>query len=92
MPEIAITERAAGTYVVEVTGNNSPTSHEVRVPARLAERIAGPGVEERDLVATSFEFLLEREPNTSILRTFSLEVIGDYFPEWPEEMKRRFSR
>ena len=34
------------------------------------------------LVKKSFEFLLEREPNTSILRSFDLPVIGRYFPEY----------
>ena len=37
----------------------------------------------------SFEFLLEREPATSILRRFSLHVIGDYFPDYGAEMRRR---
>jgi len=34
------------------------------------------------LVEKSFEFLLAREPNTSILRSFDLPVIGRYFPEY----------
>jgi hypothetical protein len=29
-----------------------------------------------------FQFLLERESNTSILRSFDLPVIGQYFPEY----------
>jgi len=33
-------------------------------------------------VEKSFEFLLERESNTSILRSFELPVIGNYFPEY----------
>ena len=37
----------------------------------------------------SLAFLLEREPPTSILRRFGLEVIGTYFPEYPGEMRRR---
>ena len=35
-----------------------------------------------DLVARSFEFLLEREPAASILETFDLSVIPRYFPEY----------
>ena len=92
MAEVQITERAIGSYRVEVSGVRSPTSHDVEVPPGLAEQIAVSGVPESDLVAASFEFLLEREPNTSILRSFSLAVIANYFPEWPEEMKRRFAR
>jgi hypothetical protein len=31
----------------------------------------------------SFEFLLEREPASSILSRFALPVIERYFPEYP---------
>jgi len=34
------------------------------------------------LIEKSFEFLLERESNTSILRSFDLPVIQRYFPEY----------
>jgi hypothetical protein len=43
------------------------------------------------LVHRSFDFLLEREPATSILRSFSLDVIAHYFPEYPAEIRRRLS-
>ena len=36
----------------------------------------------RDLVTRSFEFLLEREPASSILKSFELSVIPRYFPEY----------
>jgi len=35
-----------------------------------------------DLVVRSFEFLLEREPASSILKSFELSVIPRYFPEY----------
>ena len=34
------------------------------------------------LVEKSFEFLLERESNTSIMHSFDLSVIARYFPEY----------
>jgi hypothetical protein len=37
----------------------------------------------------SFRFLLEREPNTSILERFELPVIARYFPEYEREIRRR---
>jgi hypothetical protein len=40
-------------------------------------------------VRASFEFLLEHEPATSILRTFSLDVIGQYFPSYPADIRAR---
>ena len=58
--------------------------YEVRVhPADLERWASGrdrAAVE--DLVARSFDFLLDREPPGSILRSFDLEVIQRYFPEY----------
>jgi hypothetical protein len=34
----------------------------------------------------SFEFLLDCEPASSILREFSLDVISQYLPSYPAEM------
>lgn len=34
------------------------------------------------IIKQSFEFLLERESNESILRSFDLEEIENYFPEY----------
>jgi hypothetical protein len=38
-------------------------------------------------VKRSFEFLLEREPNTSILPEFDLSVIQRYFPEYERTIR-----
>jgi hypothetical protein len=43
------------------------------------------------VVRTSFEFLLEREPASSIMREFSLDVISRYFPEYEDELPRRLA-
>jgi hypothetical protein len=43
------------------------------------------------LVRESFSFLLEREPASSIMSEFSLDVIEQYFPEYREELGRRLS-
>jgi hypothetical protein len=44
------------------------------------------------LIEESFRFLLEREPNTAILPSFELPVIGWYFPEYPHEIVKRIRR
>ena len=41
-----------------------------------------------DLVQRSFDFLLERESASSILRTFDLSVIERYFPEYNRVIKK----
>jgi len=39
-----------------------------------------------EFIKKSFEFLLEREVKTSILRSFNLKVIQQYFPEYEREI------
>ena len=38
------------------------------------------------LIELSFEFLLKREPNTSIMPAFELSIINNYFPEFENEI------
>ncbi len=42
-----------------------------------------------DLVHRSFDFLLEREPPSSILRAFDLSVIERYFPEYDRVIRKQ---
>ena len=66
-----------------LNARGASTKHEVRVPPGLLSELGlGAGDEER-LVRASFEFLLEREGPESILRSFDLDVIGRYFPDYP---------
>ena len=58
------------------------TEHTVAVTKADKERLA-PRSSIEALVTRSFEFLLEREPPTSILRTFALSDIDRYFPDYP---------
>lgn len=61
----------------------TPTIHRVHVSRAELERYGGGDV--ADLVRRSFTFLLAREPNTSILREFSLADIARFFPEYAKE-------
>jgi len=74
------------TVEVEVR-DRAVTRHVVRVSRSELERYGGGDV--ADVVRRSFEFLLEREPNTAILREFDLSVIESYFPEYPRLIVRR---
>jgi len=62
------------------------TEHTVTVTEADKERLAPQSTVE-DLVTRSFEFLLEREPPTSILRTFALPEIERYFPDFPRTIR-----
>lgn len=79
-------------FRVEVEGSGANTVYAVEIPEGLAEQLGWGDGPEADLVRASFDFLLEREPPGSILRQFSLEVIGGYFPEYQTEMRRRSPR
>ena len=79
-------------WKVTVTGA-ARTEHRVRVRAAVIEDLFAekpPSVEK--LIEESFRFLLEREPNTAILPSFNLPVIGSYFPEYPREIAKRIRR
>jgi hypothetical protein len=87
--EVAVSPQGAGCFRVEIRGLGLITSHTVNVPEGMADELGWAGTAEAELVHESFVFLLEREPPTSILRSFSLDVIGRYFPEYPTQMRRR---
>ena len=80
MADIAIKAVGERTYEVTIDGTSR---HEVTVPAKF-----GDDDLER-VVRVSFQFLLEREPASSILPRFSLDVIWRYFPEYEDELARR---
>lgn len=69
----------------------SSTRHLVTAPAEYVARLTAGKLSAEQLVRRSFEFLLAREANTSILRQFSLPVIADYFPEYEREIRAELS-
>ena len=69
------------TFKVTVKGRKV-TTHRVSVSPSYYEKLSGGRVTAETLVEKSFEFLLEREGNESILKSFDLPVIGRYFPEY----------
>ena len=71
---------------VTVEDGGEKTRHMVRVFQADYERWGGGGTVE-DLVRRSFEFLLEREPATSILPAFELSVIQRYFPDFDHHFR-----
>jgi len=85
--EIALAESPQG-WVAHVTVTVATrTSHTVRVSHAEHERFGGGDV--KSLVRRSFEFLLDRESNSSILREFDLGTIERYFPEYASVIHSR---
>ena len=85
-PSIRVAEDADGKFVVKTTDGKLGTTHVVSVPSGFGPGLGLGGTSDEDLVRASFRFLLDREPATSILARFSLDVISRYFPEYPREI------
>ena len=85
MAEISVSETGPRAFRVDLDG----TVHSVTVPEDLIEEMRLPEDDLERVVRESFEFLLEREPASSIMREFSLDVIPTYFPEYKEELPKR---
>ncbi|MFW6198273.1 MAG: hypothetical protein ACOC5E_00470 [Acidobacteriota bacterium] len=87
---IDVAEIDETTFEVTVEARTT-TTHRVTVDPEVHQRLTDGQVTPRTLVERSFEFLLEREPNTAILPSFDLPVIGRYFPEYESEIRQRTS-
>jgi hypothetical protein len=74
------------TFNVTVKGRRV-TKHRVTVDPSYQHKLTGGRVTAETLVKKSFEFLLDRESNTSILSAFDLPVIGRYFPEYERTIR-----
>lgn len=86
-----ITVKRINDITFEVTVSSGvTTSHTVTVPQAYYEKLTNNRVTPEVLVEKSFEFLLERESNTSILRSFELAVISSFFSEYEENMTKLF--
>jgi len=83
---ILIKELSDEEFQVTVNAKNS-TSHNVTLTDDVHQNLTNGKVNKKELIEFSFKFLLEREPNTSILSSFELSVISGYFPEYRKTVK-----
>ena len=73
----------------KVTVNKeSTTEHLVLLNDNFYQDITNGKITKKDLIIKSFEFLLLRESNQSILKEFNLEVINQCFPEYNNVIKK----
>lgn len=86
MATVSVKQLDEITFEVAVQAK-TPTMHIVTVQPDYASRLTGNKIQIDMLVSRSFDFLLEREPNTSILRRFDLTVIARYFPDYETTMR-----
>jgi len=91
MTTMRVLPMAPGEFGVQVTEGHEVTGHKVRLPPAFLDDLLLDDVDEERIVRETFDFLLEREPATSILAEFSLDDVSRYFPEFPEELQRRLA-
>src|SRR5688572_23520143 len=85
-PAISVAPAAeADTYVVEVRARTM-TQHRVTVSPAYLRELGVDAFPATDVLHAAFVFLLERGPNTSVLRSFDLREIERYFPEFRKEI------
>ena len=78
---ISVIAKSQHTFEVVVT-TQSTTTHLVTVSDAIHTKLTDGKISKETLLEKSFKFLLEREPNTSILSQFKIEVISQYFPDY----------
>tara|TARA_B100000795_G_scaffold250899_1_gene219359 strand:- start:1566 stop:1832 length:267 start_codon:yes stop_codon:yes gene_type:complete len=84
---LKITEEIFQVTVTE----DSITTHKINLSEKVYENLSDSKIPKAELIIKSFEFLLERESNQSILKEFNLETIELYFPDYPTLIKNYFN-
>lgn len=91
MAEIKVVRLSQTLFRVEIKEGSSKTFHDVTASGSDINRY-GRGVPAEHLIEASFQFLLEREPKESILSSFELRLIEQYFPEYPKNIFQQIAR
>ena len=84
---ISIKKLSDDVFKVTVA-ETSTTTHTVTVTDKSLNDLTDNSVTKNQLLKFSFKFLLEREPNTSILSSFDINVISKYFSDYKDEVRR----
>ena len=88
--ELLITELSKDKFEITVKANQI-TKHVVSVTDDMLFKLTKNKISKEELLNFSFNFLLERESNTSILTSFDLTVISKYFPEYTKKVSDEFN-
>ena len=73
-------------FEVVIKENGSSSTHTVEMKKGFHKNL-NTDTNPEGVVKKSFEFLLEREPKESILRSFDIEMISNYFPNYSQKVK-----
>ena len=84
---VSIRKLSDDVFEVTVT-KTSTTTHTVTVTDQSLTDLTDNNVTKTQLLKFSFNFLLDREPNTSILSSFDINVISRYLSDYKDEVRR----
>ena len=83
----SIEKRTDDVFVVTVA-DSVTTNHTVTVTNQSLTDLTNDNATKTQLLEFSFNFLLDREPNISILSSFDINVISKYFSDYRDEVRR----
>ena len=84
---LSIKKLSDDVFTVTVA-ETSTTTHTVTVTDQSLNDLTDNNVTKTQLLKFSFNFLLDKEPNTSILLSFDINVISRYFSDYKDEVRR----
>ena len=84
---LSIKKLSDDVFTVTVA-ETSTTTHTVTVTDQSLNDLTDNNVTKTQLVKFSFNFLLDKEPNTSILSSFDINLISWYFSDYKDEVRR----
>ena len=88
--ELLINELSKDKFEITVKANQI-TKHVVYVTDEMLFNLTKNEISKKELLNFSFNFLLERETNTSILSSFDITLISKYFPEYPRKVSDKYN-
>jgi hypothetical protein len=74
--------------VIVRVGGHGETRHHVTMARDICDRLTMGTRKPERCIEAAFQFLLDREPQESILQRFDITVISLYFPEFERELPR----
>lgn len=89
--ELLITKLSKDKFKIIVKANQI-TKHVVYVTDEMLFNLTKNKISKKELLNFSFNFLLKRETNTSILSSFDITVISKYFPEYPKKVSNKYNK
>ena len=84
---VSIKKRNDDVFGVVVV-DTSTTTHRVTVTDQSLTDLTHSKVTKTQLLEFSLNFLLNREPNTSILSSFDISVISKHFSDYKDKVRR----